>query len=216
VKVLIFGASGATGRHLVDQALDLGHAVTAFVRDPLRLPRQHAALRVVVGDAMAAADVDAAMQGQEAVLCALGTMPDRPADRDRRQPRVPVCSVGTANIIAAMTRDGARRIVVETSTSLGSSRQTGRYGIASIVRLVLRDVMNDKEIQERNLMDSPLDWTIVRPVRLNYRPALGRLQSGDDLEWFPWSQATRADVAGFMLAALTDRSTLRRAITVRN
>jgi len=216
VNVLILGASGATGQHLVDQALALGHNVTAFVRDSARLTKKHAALRVVVGDVMVPSTVDAPMAGQDAVLCALGNMPDRPADRARKQPKVPVCSVGTTHFIAAMNKYGVRRAVVETSTSIGSSRHTGRFGIASIVRLVLRDVMNDKEIQEQHLRDSGLDWTIVRPVRLNYAQALGRLESGDDLDWFPWSQATRADVAAFMLAALTDNATLRRAITVRN
>ena len=216
VKVVIFGASGATGLHLVDLALDLGHTVTAFVRESRRLTKQHAALRVAVGDAMAAPDVDAAMAGQEAVLCALGNMPDRKADRDRQQPEVPVCSAGTANIIAAMEKHGVRRIVAETATSVGSSRRTGRFGIASIGRIALRDVMNDKEIQERHLMDSRLDWTIVRPVRLSDAPAVGRIESGDDLDWAPWSKVTRADVAAFMLAALTDKAALRRAITVRN
>ncbi len=50
MRILIFGASGRTGRPLVEQALERGHEVTAFVRDPVRLALEHGRLRVVSGD----------------------------------------------------------------------------------------------------------------------------------------------------------------------
>ena len=216
MKLLIFGATGATGRLLVDQALELGHAVTAFVRDPARLHRSHPTLRQIVGDAMDAATVEGAVQGHDAVVCALGTSPEGKADRARRQPGVPVCSVGTANIVGAMDRHGVRRIVVESSTSVGESRKAGRWGAAAIVRLFLREVMDDKERQDEILKGSGLDWTIVRPAKLSNGPQTGRLKSGEGLAWSLASSASRADVAAFLLAALGDPATIGRAITVRN
>ena len=71
MKVVIFGASGRTGRLLVEQALAAGHEVTAFVRDPARLPIRHERLRVAQGDVNDAPAVDAAVAGQHAVLSAL-------------------------------------------------------------------------------------------------------------------------------------------------
>jgi putative NADH-flavin reductase len=76
----IFGATCATGRHLVRQALDLGHCVTAFLRDPARLPIAHSSLHHVVGDVMSSASVEAAVPGQTAILCALGDMTEGKAD----------------------------------------------------------------------------------------------------------------------------------------
>lgn len=199
----------------MQQALQRGHAVTAFVRDPARLRTAHPLLGHVVGDAMNAASVDAAVPGHDAVLCALGTMPEGKADLPRRQRGVPVCSVGTGHIVAAMARSDTRRLVVESSTGVGESRAAGRLGSSFILHLVLGDVMQDKELQESLVRGSSLDWTIVRPARLNDKPPSGRLRSGDDLRWSLASRASRADVAAFMLAALDDATTLRRAITVR-
>lgn len=99
---MVFGASGRTGRHLVRQALEEGHEVTAFVRDPARLGLDHARLRVVAGDVMDAARVEEAVADSEAVLSALGHT--RTSAKD-------IQTVGTKNIVAAMHRHGVRRIV---------------------------------------------------------------------------------------------------------
>ncbi len=73
MKLLVFGASGGTGRRLVQQALAQGHIVTAFARDPGKIRQAHANLRVVRGDILDADAVDAAVAGQDAVLSTLGT-----------------------------------------------------------------------------------------------------------------------------------------------
>ena len=215
MRLLIFGATGATGQHLVRLALSAGHRVTAFVRDPARLFHDGPLLSYVVGDVMQLSSVDTALPGHDAVLCALGTMPEARADRPRRQPAVPVCSVGTTNILEAMTRHQCSRIVVESSTSVGESRYTGSLGAGTIVRAVLRGIMRDKELQEAALRASGLDWTIVRPVRLTNGPAQGHVQAGEALRWNMLSTISRADAAAFMLAAVTDPGTSRKALTIR-
>jgi putative NADH-flavin reductase len=73
MKLLVFGASGGTGRLLVDEALEQGHTVTAFARDPAKIRQVHDHLRVARGDILDAASVDAAVAGQDGVLSALGT-----------------------------------------------------------------------------------------------------------------------------------------------
>lgn len=72
MKILVFGASGGTGRNIVEQALAQGHVVTAFARDPARIRVAHKNLRVVGGDISRSDSVEAAVTGQEAVLSALG------------------------------------------------------------------------------------------------------------------------------------------------
>jgi NADPH:quinone reductase-like Zn-dependent oxidoreductase len=71
-RVLIVGATGGTGRHLVAQALERGHLVTALARDPSALRIEHPRLRVVSGNVLDYASVEAAVRGQEAVVSALG------------------------------------------------------------------------------------------------------------------------------------------------
>lgn len=216
MNVIVFGSSGATGRLVVESALSAGHLVTAFVRDSKRLPMTHSRLRLIEGDAMDPAPVASALLGQQAVLCALGNMPAGKEDLTRRQPGVPVCSVGTRNILAAMSSCGCHRLVVESSASVGDSYGTALLGAGFIVRLALRQVMADKELQEASISASACDWTILRPVKLTNAPAKGNLKAGVDLRWSIASTATRADVASYMVNVLADRDTYRKAITLRN
>ncbi|HEV2021458.1 MAG TPA: SDR family oxidoreductase [Terriglobales bacterium] len=73
MKVLIFGATGGTGRALLEQALEQGHVVTAFARDPAKVRSTHQNLTVAQGNMLDLNSVEAAVKGQDAVLSALGT-----------------------------------------------------------------------------------------------------------------------------------------------
>jgi len=215
MNVVVFGSTGSTGRLVVESALSAGHAVTAFVREPRRMPLTHPNLRVVKGDAMDPAAVASAVQGTDAVICTLGVIPRAKGDRGRRQRGVPVCSVGTRNILAAMP-PGRGRLIVESSVSVGESYHTGSFGAGFMVKLVLKEVMADKEEQEAAVRESDCDWTIVRPATLTFRRARGNLKAGTDLRWNVASTATREDVARYLVEILDDPATFRKAITVRN
>src|SRR5437867_12601137 len=103
MKVLIFGASGQTGRILMERTVSDGHQVTVFVRDPGRLKVPSESVRVVQGDVLDAAAVDRAVAGQQAVLVALGSA-------SRGFP--PVLPQGIGHILDAMERYRVRRIIV--------------------------------------------------------------------------------------------------------
>ncbi|HWM52138.1 MAG TPA: NAD(P)H-binding protein, partial [Thermoplasmata archaeon] len=79
MKVVVFGATGETGRHLTERALRAGHTVTAFARDPTRMPIVHERLRVVRGDVLDPPSVDRVIPGHDAVLSALGGTARNPA-----------------------------------------------------------------------------------------------------------------------------------------
>ncbi|OCK60635.1 NAD(P)-binding oxidoreductase [Bradyrhizobium sp. LMTR 3] len=213
MNVVVFGSTGSTGRLVVESALSAGHVVTAFVRDPKRMPLTHPNLKIVKGDAMDAASVGSAVQGADAVICTLGMVPQAKEDLGRRQPGVPVCSVGTKNILAAMPLG---RLIVESSVSVGESFHTGSFGAGFMVKLALKEVMADKEEQEAAVRESDCDWTIVRPATLTFKRARGNLKAGTDLRWNITSTATRADVAEYLVKILDDPATYRKAITVRN
>lgn len=213
MRLLVVGASDATGRQVVGQALQAGHTVTAFVRDPARLPLTHVALRVVAGDAMRRESLGPVVGGHDAVLCILGAKPEG-ADAPRGQPGVPVCSAGTKHLIEAMTGAGVRRLVVVSSASVGESRGTGRFPAPWVLRTLLGEVMADKEIQEAAVRGSGLDWTIVRPVKLTNGPRSGRTAIGPALRWGLGARVSRADVATAILDTLSDTKTIGAALTV--
>lgn len=204
MKLIIFGATGGTGRQLAEQALAQGHAVTAFLRSPGRLGLSHGNLTSVQGDVLDAAAVSRAMPGHDAVLCALGA----PALKTGV-----IRSAGTRNIVAAMERAGVRRLICQTSLGYGDSRAVlkitpfvFRFIIAP---LLLRQGFADHARQEEHIKSSNLDWVIARPGNLTDAGSTGRYRHGfaaDD----PTIKAeiSRADVADFMLRQLTDNSYL--------
>jgi len=211
-RVAIFGASGATGNFAVRHALGGGYHVSAVVRDPQRMPFQHPALRVVQGDVMRPASLIGVLDGHEAALCLLGTMPEGTDAHTRRQRGVPVCSQGTANILAAMEVAVVKRLVVLSAACVGESRRTGRFGIGWLLHSVLRDVMDDKERQEALVRASATRWTIVRPTRFNRHPASGRIEVGEDLRW-GFTSVSRDDVAELMVRLIDDHDSIGKALT---
>ncbi len=201
MNVIIFGATGSVGRHLVGQARAMGHKVTAFVRNAASLGEVPPNLRVVVGDVLDAEAVAHAINGQNAVLCALG------AGR-----KGIVRSAGTANIIAGMQRHGVRRFICQTTLGAGDSAVHLNFFWKYIMfGLLLRPAFADHAQQESRIMASELDWTIIRPAAFTDGPKTGNYQHG-----FAASQGnltlkvSRADVAAFMLTQLTDDTYMRK------
>ncbi|XP_076014699.1 flavin reductase (NADPH) [Genypterus blacodes] len=102
-NVVIFGSTGMTGQATLRQAVAAGYNVTVLVRDPVRLPEDHKASKVVVGDVLIKDNVREAMQGQDAVIITLGT-------RNDLSPTT-VMSEGTKNILEAMKVFGIRKVI---------------------------------------------------------------------------------------------------------
>jgi putative NADH-flavin reductase len=73
VRLTIFGATGGTGKRLLERAIAEGHEVTAFVRNPSRMKARHEQLDVVVGDVFDPAAVEGVVAGKEAVISVLGS-----------------------------------------------------------------------------------------------------------------------------------------------
>jgi len=202
MKLLIIGSTGGTGRELVKQALEQGYEVTAFARTPSKLGISHHNLCIAQGDVTDQASVEAAVAGQDAVLCALGTRVIR---------KNTIQSEGTRNIIQAMQRTGVKRLVVETSLDLGDSRGQLGFLFAHVIRAtLLRNIFEDKELQERIVRESGLDWTIVRPAMLNDGPRTGKYRAGFSASDKIARKISRADVADFMLKQTASKDFLRQ------
>ncbi|HVH88226.1 MAG TPA: SDR family oxidoreductase [Terriglobales bacterium] len=202
MKLLVIGSTGGTGRELVKQALEQGHEVTAFARAPEKLSLAHQNLRIVKGDVTDDRAVEQAVAGQDGVLCALGTQVIR---------KNTIQSDGARNLVRAMQKNGVRRLVLESSLDVGDSRGQLGFFFAHVIRpTILKNIFNDKELQEQIVRESRLDWIIVRPAMLTDGPRTGNYRAG-----FAAADKTikrkisRADVADFMLKQLIDDTYLR-------
>jgi putative NADH-flavin reductase len=206
MKLIIFGSTGGTGRELVRQALDRGHAVTAFARDPAPLgPRD--GLRAVAGDVLDPEAVERAVAGHDAVICALG----KPATSPGR-----LRSEGTRNIVRAMQGSGPRRLLCMSTIGIGETRRLlpPLYKYA-LVPTLLRRTFAEHARQEEVVRSSELDWTVVRAGVLTDDPATGRFRHG-----FPATdrsvkvEVSRADVADFMLDQIGETAYVRATPSV--
>lgn len=208
MKLVIFGASGGTGEHLVQQALAQDHTIMAFARRPESIVAAPApGLTVVQGDVHDGNAVAAAIAGHDAVLSALGA---------RNLGRSDVLEAGIRNILAGMAAHGLSRIVVLGASGV-SPDAAQHQGIATRLLLklisatILREPFRSQREQERLLEASPAQYTIVRPPRLVNRPLTGRYRVQED--GLPPGGLTipRADVADFMLRQLKDSRWIRKA-----
>lgn len=198
MHILVFGASGGTGRQIVKQAIErYGYTVTAFARNPDNFPLEHEKLHVVKGDILDYASIEAAVEGKDAVLSALGV---------NELKKNTILSDGTRNIITAMQKHGVKKFVCATTMGLGNTRQQiGLFWNLFLIPFVLGNVMDDKELQEKYIMESNLDWVIARPGGLTDGPLTETYNAGfGPQERSIQLRISRADVADFMLKRLTD------------
>lgn len=203
MKIVVFGASGGTGKQVVQQALAAGYEVTAFVRDPAKLAIQDAALRTVQGDVTDAAAVEAVLSGQEAVISALG--PSRP-------PAPGMMETAAQNIVAAMQKHNIRRLIATTGAGVRDSQDQPKlidHVIRGLLSLLSGVVLRDSEAHVAIIRASDLDWTVVRFPRLTDGPHTGRYRVGY-VGKDSGTQLARADGADFVLKELAEGKYIRK------
>jgi putative NADH-flavin reductase len=203
-RLLVFGASGATGREIVAQALERGLQVTAFVRESARLAIRHENLRIVQGNVADRSCVAVAVAGQDAVISALGV--GRPLRHDA------AVVDGIRNIIHAMYDQKVRRLIYLSFIGVGESRKEAGWMLRYVARWPLRSEIADHEAKEALVRPSQLDWTIVRAPKLTKGPYTGSYRTGEHIvARSPIPALSRADVADFMLSQIVDTTYVGRA-----
>ncbi|MBQ0770191.1 MAG: SDR family oxidoreductase [Bizionia sp.] len=208
MKLLVIGGTGKTGRKLIKQGLAQGHIITAIVRNTNKIKYSHPNLKVIQGDVLIPERIEKAVQGQDAVLSALG--------HKRFLIKTTLLSRGTETIIAAMTKNKVDRFICITSLGINDSRfKLGLYYTLFTIPFILFFYFRDKAKQEKLIMNSELAWTIVRPGQLtngkkrtnyNYGPHVGH--------YIFTKMISRAAVAHFMLSLLTTNTYLKKTVGI--
>ncbi len=202
--IAVFGATGRTGRLVVDRALAARHAVRVLARTPSAVEQSGPALSIVRGDVLDDAAVSEVVAGSDAVISVFGQV---------KGSSPTVQTDGTRTIVAAMAEHGVSRIV---SLSGGGLRydEKDRPKVADrLIRVLLRllagRVLDDAKGHLDVLRGSGLDWTVVRAPVLNDRPGAGSCRVG----WVGVGTGTsipRADLADFLLTQIDDDRFVRQ------
>jgi uncharacterized protein YbjT (DUF2867 family) len=189
MNLVILGATGRTGRLVVEQALAAGHSVTVLVRSPEKLTTGHANLRVIEGEATEPSAVAGALEGADAIISTLGGTGSVIADSTRA-------------IVAAAGRTGVSRVVV--LSTFAAERDRLGAGTRLLTGLGMGAMLKDKSAGEEMLRRSDLEWTIVYASILSDGPASGSVAVVPKGAKRGLSQKiSRADVAAWMVQAAT-------------
>ncbi|MES4892535.1 NAD(P)H-binding protein [Streptomyces sp. NPDC096012] len=209
MRIAVFGATGPTGRRLVEQALAAGHEVVAVTRRPGSLSARPG-LAVAVADATDPAAADAAIDGTDAVLSALGARFSKGT--------ITTYSASATVITGAMVRHGIKRLLaVSSSIADPNWRPTGAYFFNHVLdplvnRRLGRTLHEDMRRMEAVIRQTGLDWTIVRPSGLFEHPVVTDYHTAETSADGVFT--ARADLAASMLREMTERRYVRTAMGV--
>ena len=200
--VVVFGATGKTGRHVWQQALEQGHEVTIFVRSPAKIAHVDAKLHVVQGDVFDTDAVADAIAGHDAAIICLGStgLGDKTT-----------LTNGTKNVVDGMVRHNVKRLVVLSAAGVEESWAQIGWMSRILFKTMLRNIFADHHTQEALVQESPIDWTIVRAAILKDEPASGDYTASNTVKV---GNINRADVADFLVKQVTDTTYISQAISI--
>ncbi len=201
MRVAIIGATGGVGRWLMAAAREDGDHLKVLARDRSKLPGDLGAIGVIQGDVLDPAAVDAVVAGSDVVLSALGARGLGPTS---------VYSAGTANIISSMKAHGASRLLVASAVGVEHDPGAGFLLERVLAPFVLKNVLADLRLMEREVEASGLVWTIVRAAGLTDGSRTGLYRAGERFLPENGRRISRADVADFMIRAIADERTIRK------
>jgi len=173
MKVIIFGASGGIGKWAVKHALEKGYEVTAYVRNPDKMTAKHEKLTVVKGEISDYDTMRDAVQGQDAVIWCVGI----PMKKYEKMESLP----GHENLIRAMDECRVKRLIDWSTTSTPSEKDKKSFWtvVPPIMVGITMPTAKKELIGISDLLKkSDLDWTIVRFLAPNDKPATGKVVTG--------------------------------------
>ena len=183
----VFGASGRTGTHIIDELLRRDVNIRAFSRRT----KENAdtdSLNWVVADVTNKESLAEALKNVDVIISAIG-----PVDGDNSEN---VDYLGTINIVSAAKESGVQQIIYMSSIGAG-----GAENISTVMlNLLANKTMKWKALAEEEIRNSGIAFTIVRPGGLLGEPATQGIQfsQGDNvLGWIP-----RGDVAAVLVESI--------------
>jgi putative NADH-flavin reductase len=200
MKLIVFGATGRTGRLVIEQALAAGHEVAAVARRPSAVTIQHPRLEVIRGDVLEPPTFAQAIAGKDAVISTLGGSLRAPTT---------LYSAGIANIVRAMQAAGVRRLVSLSAVTLDPGLCFKRL----VTRLILQPLFGngyaDMARMEVELSKSQLDWTVIRLPMLTNGPRTERYRTAVKKHLPGGWVVSRANLADSIVTHLADPTTYR-------
>ena len=195
MKITVFGATGQTGVLFTKMALENGHQVTAFVRNPEKVKISNENLTVIVGSVLNNNDVSNALNGADAVVCCLG------GDANKKST---ILTDMTKVIVDEMKKNDIKRISY--IATAGIHKEIPGIFVNLIINLLFKNVINDHKGAVDYIINNDLIYTIARPLALvegiltkEYRKTLQGVPKGG-------KNISREDLANFLLDSIENNN----------
>jgi putative NADH-flavin reductase len=210
MKVLLFGATGFTGKAVLPELLEKGHNVTALVRSKQKVKISHPNLKLIEGNVLDQEVICGAMQGQEAVINCLGK--NKGSDKN-------LLSRFTEKVIKSMNENKVSRLIALSNVGAGDSYKTQPFVFRRILLPTilkwLQELIQDKNIMEPMIQNSNLNWTILRFPKISEKPSKKRILISQDGKGLSFSISLK-DCAQFIVSQLEDKSLYFKTPSISN
>lgn len=213
MKIVLFGATGYSGRAILAEALQQGYEVTVLVRNASKIQSRHPNLTIVEGDVLDSSAVASVLNHQEAVIQCLGI-----GGKGDGKPSTFI-SDATKIMIDEMKKQQVHRLIAMSNIGAGNSVAFQPWFFTNLILPVfmkwLKVIIEDKNRMEAIIMNSELNWTIVRCPNIVDKPAKGTVTAtldGKDLKL----SVTLTDMAAFIVNQIRSSSFSRQAPCLSN
>jgi putative NADH-flavin reductase len=199
MNLFLLGATGRTGRRVIDRALSRSHAVTAIARDPHALPA-HEHLQVTAADVRRADALAPLLINHHTVISCLG---------QRSRDDATLLQEAAAATLEAMARARVRRCLFVSQGLLFPSTNP----LIGLLKFILARHVRDSIAMERLVRATDFEWTIVRPPRLLDGASRGYRLEAEERPKGAWSMQ-RADLAAYLIDAMESGGNKRTIVGV--
>lgn len=204
--VLIIGASRGIGLETVKLALKAGRSVRALSRTATAIRLHDRGLEKLDGNALDPDTIERALVDVDAVIQTLGV----PSAPKQILSETRLFSAATRVLVDAMEARAVKRLICVTGLGAGDSRGHGGPLYNAALCIFLGRVYGDKDLQERIIRRSRLDWTIVRPTILTNGPRTGKYRVLVNPGEWTSGFISRADVADFIVKQIDDANLVHK------
>ena len=215
MKMLILGATGRTGRLIVEEALKQGYDLNVLVRDKNKISFSSKSIKVYQGTPTRRADLGAAMQGCDLIISALGIVRASDAPWSKLITAKNFISESIKNAIAEADQQSIKRLITVSAWGVGDSKKDIPFWLRWLIDYTnMGPVYAEHEKEEKLLANSDLNWTAVRPVALNDSKKIKTLKVSFNNSPKPSLQISRQSVAKFIVDIVRSDKYDRKSPTI--
>ncbi|MCD0465111.1 NAD(P)-dependent oxidoreductase [Flavobacterium sp. ENC] len=208
MKIAVIGAGAGIGLQTVIQALQKGHTVTALSTNTSAMP-DHELLTKINGSATTISDLKKAIKDSDAVLITVGTK--------NKKATTLFSDIAKALVTATAELKFLSPVLIITGFGSGESKKYLNFFMRTVIKLFLKEQYIDKTLMEEIIVNSAINWEIVRPGMLTNGPLITSCKSLPALEkGMKVGKISRAAVAHFLVNEAENKRYLMQFLTLTN